>query len=206
MTSLKLRHDNTPLLSRPIAGPKVNQMDTLIFDTAAVLNFGHRGELTYLLKKISGHFALLTTPGVIAELTDPDREAFYEALISELFQVRAATAAAFDLPTLARLAQTIDPGEITVLALAKELNATAVLDDRAARRQAIDLKIQITGTLGLMAYAVKNNWTTEAECLEKINHLYNASFSIARPLPNQSLAQYLKSVQEPARPKEARRV
>jgi predicted nucleic acid-binding protein len=184
-------------------------METLIFDTAAVLNFGHRGELTYLLKKLSERFMLLTTPGVVAEITDPNRQDLYKALISASFKVQAPTATAFDLPTLARLAQIIDPGEITVLGLAKELKATAVLDDRAARRQAADLKIQITGTLGLMAYAVQSNWTTEAECLERINHLCNASFAIPRPLPGQTLAQYLGIVQETCRPKgpkEGRRV
>jgi predicted nucleic acid-binding protein len=181
-------------------------METLIFDTAAVMNFGHRGQLAYLLKKLSERFTLLTTPGVVAELTDPNRQAFYKALIAESFKVQAPTSAAFDLSTLARLARTIDPGEISVLAVAKELKATAVLDDRAARRQAVELKIQITGTLGLMAYAVKSNWTTEAECLEKIHHLCDASFAIPRPLPKQTLADYLKSVQEPYRPKEERRV
>jgi hypothetical protein len=53
-------------------------MDALIFDTPAVLNFGHRGELAHMLKRLAERHRLLTTPGVMDELTDPDRHAFYQ--------------------------------------------------------------------------------------------------------------------------------
>lgn len=173
--------------------PRANQMETLIFDTAAVLNFGHRGELTHLLKHLSGCYTLLTTPGVIAELTDPKRKIYYNHLVAESFTVKNATACPFDIPTLARLSQTMDSGEIAVLALAKAVKATAVLDDRAARRQATLLGIQITGTLGLLSFAVTSKWITESECLERVHHLCNASFTIPRPTPTQTLAHYLKT-------------
>jgi predicted nucleic acid-binding protein len=111
-------------------------MDSLVFDTSAILNFGHRGELTALLKKLSGEYELFTTHGAQSELTDPARKKFYDAFVRDHFKVRTASTPVFDFKTLARLASTIDSGEISVMALARELKGYAVLDDRAARREA----------------------------------------------------------------------
>lgn len=92
-------------------------MDSLVFDTSALLNFGHRGELAPLLKKLSGEYKLLTTPGAQAELTDPKRKKYYAEFLREHFTIQAAATTPFDLTTLARLSRTLDPGEITVMAL-----------------------------------------------------------------------------------------
>jgi hypothetical protein len=71
-----------------------------------------------------------------------------------------------DFPlTLARLSQTIDSGEITVMALAKEINATAVLDDKAARREANHFGLKIAGTLGLLQRAAERKWMTQAQLI-----------------------------------------
>jgi predicted nucleic acid-binding protein len=39
--------------------------------------------------------------------------------------------------------------------LAKELQATAVLDEKAARREADGLAVRFAGTLGLLQFALK---------------------------------------------------
>jgi len=169
-------------------------MDTLVFDTAAVLNFGHRGDLGILIEKLSKHYNLLTTHGVVAELTDPKRKDFYRAFLAARFKIQTASAVPFDLAALGRLSQTIDHGEITVMALAKELNAVAVLDDRAARREAVRLRIKMTGTLGLLEQAVKRKWLTEAACLARIMRLCDAGFTIPRPATHQTLADYLHGI------------
>jgi predicted nucleic acid-binding protein len=170
-------------------------MDTLVFDTAAVLNFGHRGDLGILIEKLSKHYNLLTTHGVVAELTDPKRKDFYRAFLAARFKIQTASAVPFDLAALGRLSQTIDHGEITVMALAKELNAVAVLDDRAARREAARLRIKMTGTLGLLQEAAKKKWMTEADCLARVTQLCDSGFSIPRSAPHQTFAEYLHSIQ-----------
>ncbi|MCX6913571.1 MAG: hypothetical protein NT167_11070 [Verrucomicrobia bacterium] len=49
----------------------------------------------------------------------------------------------------------LDPGELSVLMLAKELQTTAVLDEKATRREAVGLAVRFTGTLGLLQLALK---------------------------------------------------
>jgi len=47
--------------------------------------------------------------------------------------VQRAASVPFGLATVSRLTLAIDPGELSVMLLAKEMNATAVIDEVAAR-------------------------------------------------------------------------
>ena len=170
-------------------------MDSLVFDTSAILNFGHRGELTALLKKLSGEYELFTTHGAQAELTDPARKKFYDAFVRDHFKVRTASTPVFDFKTLARLASTIDSGEISVMALARELKGYAVLDDRAARREARLLDLRLYGTLGLLHLSLQKKWLTEAECLARVGKLCDSKFAIPRPAAGQSFTDYLRKIE-----------
>ena len=170
-------------------------MDSLVFDTSAILNFGHRGELTVLLKKLSGEYQLFTTHGAQAELTDPARTKFYDAFLREYFNVRTASTSVFDFKTLARLASTIDSGEISVMALARELKGYAVLDDRAARREAKLLDLRLYGTLWLLHLGLQKKWLTEAECLARASKLCDSKFAIPRPAAGQTFADYLRAIE-----------
>jgi len=169
-------------------------MDSLVFDTSALLNFGHRGELTALLKKLSTEYHILTTPGARAELTDPDRAEFYATFIRNHFTVQGATTVPFDIKTLAQLNRALDPGEITVMTLAKEINGMAVLDETAARAEAKKLDLRCIGTLGLLHLGLQRKWLTDAECLARVNKLCDAGFFIPRPAAGKSFAQYFASI------------
>jgi predicted nucleic acid-binding protein len=170
-------------------------MDSLVFDTSALLNFGHRGELTPLLKKLSCEYTLFTTPGAQAELTDPKRKEFYSVFLKDYFIVQAASAVPFDLPALSRLARTIDLGEISVMTLAKELKGIAVLDEKAARREAKILDLRFIGTLGLLHQGAQRKWMSDPECLAAIIRLCDAKFAIPRPSLGQTFAQYFASIE-----------
>ena len=104
---------------------------------------------------------------------------------------RPRLALKFDLETLTRFAVMFGPGEISVMALAKELQATAVLDERAARAEAVKLGLKITGTLGLLNDARQRNWLTDDACLEKTRLLQSKGFRIPKPGANQTFAEYL---------------
>lgn len=170
-------------------------MDSLIFDTSALLNFGHRGQLAPLLKKLAGECRLLTTPDARNELTDPKRKDYYAEFLGRHFTLQSADASPFNLATLSRLSVAIDPGEITVMSLAKEINGMAVLDEAAARSEAKVLDLRFTDTLGLMHQALQRKWLTEADCLARVVKLCDAGFSISRPLPGQSFAAYFASIE-----------
>jgi predicted nucleic acid-binding protein len=169
-------------------------MDSLVFDTSALLNFGHRGELAPLLKKLSGEYRLLTTPGARAELTDPKRKEYYAEFLSRHFTVQSAGTSPFDVATLARLNRTIDPGEITVMALAKEINGLAVLDEVAGRKEAKSLALRCIGTLGLLHQGLQRKWLTETECLARVVKLCDAGFFVPRPAAGQTFTQYLRAI------------
>ena len=169
-------------------------MDTLVFDTSALLNFGHRGELAPLLKKLSIDFRLLTTSGARNELTDPNRKEFYAEFLRQHFTVQNPATTPFGIATLARLTRTIDPGEITVMTLAAEIKGIAILDDKAARREAKNLGLRITGTLGLLHQGLQRKWLTDADGLACVIKLCDAGFTMTRPAPRQTFAEYTKII------------
>jgi predicted nucleic acid-binding protein len=169
-------------------------MESLVFDTSAILNFGHRGELTALLKRLVNEYKILTTPNAQNELTDPKRKDFYAEFLKDHFVIQSTTTS-FDIVTLARLARTIDLAEITVMTLASELRGRAVLDERAARREAKALGLKVTGTLGLMNEGLQKSWLSEADCLNSVAKLWAAGFAIPRPTPGQSFAYYLAAIE-----------
>jgi len=169
-------------------------MQTLVYDTAAIFNFGHRGDLAFLLEKLSKAHTFLTTPAVVAEITDPARAQYYKKLLADWFDIKSVSTVPFDRPTLAALSRILDPGEISVLMLAKELHATAVLDEKAARREAGRLAVQSVGTLGLLQLAVKRKWMKDPECLSHVRQLCDRGFRIPRPAPHHTFAEYILTV------------
>ena len=170
-------------------------METLVYDTAAIFNFGHRGDLTVLLEKLAKDHTLLTTPEVVEEITDPARAAFYRKLLGDWFEIRPVSTVPFDTATLAVLSRTLDPGEISVLILAKSMRATAVLDEKAARREAGRLDVPFTGTLGLLQLAANRNWMKDPECLARVRQLCDAGFRIPRPVSHHTFAEYLRTIE-----------
>ena len=170
-------------------------MDPYVFDTSAVLNFGQRGHLQPLLTRFGRIYQLLITPDVVGELTDPPHKPFNDAFVPAHFTVQSPKTTAFDLETLTRFAVMFGPGEISVMALAKELHATAVLDERAARAEAVKLGLKITGTLGLLNDARQRSWLTDDACLEKTRLLQSNGFRIPKPGANQTFAEYLTAIE-----------
>ena len=148
-----------------------------------------------MLKKLSGEYKILTTPGARAELTEPKRAEFYAAFLRNHFTVQGAATVPFDIKTLARLNRVLDPGEITVMTLAKEINGMAVLDESAARSEAKKLDLRCIGTLGLLHLGLQRKGLTDAECLARVNKLCDAGFFIPRPSPGKSFAQYFASIE-----------
>jgi predicted nucleic acid-binding protein len=170
-------------------------MDSLVFDTSALLNFGHRGDLAALLRRLSGEYKLFTTTGARNELTDPKRKDYYAEFLRDHFTVQNPTTAPFNVATLARLARAIDPGEITVMTLAAEIKGIAILDEKAARREAKAISLRFTGTLGLLHQGLQRKWLTEAECLARVVSLCDAGFAIPRPLARQTLVAYISTLE-----------
>jgi len=170
-------------------------MDPLIFDTSGLLNFGQRGQLQSLLIRFKRVNRLLSTPAVVGELTDPTHKKFNDSFVATHFTIQTAKIVPFDLDTLARLSVVLHPGEVSVIILAKELKGTAVLDEKAARRESDALGVKFTGTLGLLYDALQRGWLTDGECLIIVARLIAGRFRIPKPGANQSFAEYVSGMQ-----------
>lgn len=169
-------------------------MQKLIFDTSAIFNFGKRGELEFLLDRLIAGHHLLITPQVDLEILDPDNRGFYEKLLGKYFSVQQPKDTKIGLEQLQSLAALLGKGEVSVILLASELDATAVLDERLARIEAEKLKIRVTGTLGILANSIKQEWCTDETCIEIVKRLHSNKFRIRRPSTNETFAEYFQSL------------
>jgi predicted nucleic acid-binding protein len=76
-------------------------------------------------------------------------------------------------------------GEAESIVLAKEeKNALLVLDDMEARNYAIDMGITVTGTLGIIDSARKNNIINIDEAIDILNIIKNNNFRISDKILN----------------------
>ena len=168
-------------------------MEKLVFDTSAILNCGKRGECEFLLERLAGGHALLTTPEVERELCDPKNAAYYKGLLRKLFKVQGAKEVKIDLVVLRRLTGLLGSGELSVILLALDLRAMVVLDEKVARAQAMALKLKVTGTLGLLAEGIKRKWCTDDQCMGIARRLHANGFRIRRAGANETFKEYFAS-------------
>jgi predicted nucleic acid-binding protein len=169
--------------------------DNLIFDTSALFNFGHRGELGFLLDRMAGHYRLYTTDKVVTEIRDPKRKEYYEKFVKKHFTVEKPGDSGISAEQFLRLSSMLHTGEISVILLAACLKGRPVLDDQAARAEAAKLGLNVTGTLGLLNDAILRKWLTDSECLARVAKLCDAHFNIPRPAPHQTFADYVRTLE-----------
>lgn len=168
-------------------------MERLVFDTSAILNFGKRGECEFVLERLGQTHAILTTPDVVRELSDPATAAFYRDLLARRFNQHKPRGAKIALAEVRRLTGFLGGGELSVMLLASELDATAVLDERIARLEAEQLKLKVTGTLGLLNRGYQQKWMSDEACIEIVHRLHRNGFRIRRPGANESFFEYFSN-------------
>lgn len=130
-------------------------LNTVIADSSCFIILAKIGELN-LLEKVFG--GVITTPEVLAEFGEPLPGWVKIMSSSDNFRKQI-------------LEIQIDKGEASAIALALEItNCTLILDDYKARRIAVRLGIEITGTLGVIIKAKLNGVIPLARpYLEKIS-------------------------------------
>ena len=119
-------------------------VDVWVVDASPLIILGQAGKLE-LLERLSER---LVVPAAVAEevLAGPE-DAAHRALRTGWGEQRLA-----DVPE-AVAEWSLGQGESAVIALALELGATAVLDDRSARRCARAFGVSVIGTLGVILRA-----------------------------------------------------
>jgi predicted nucleic acid-binding protein len=169
-------------------------MEKLVFDTSAILNFGRRGELEFLLERLGEGHSLLTTREVEREIVDPENLSYYRGLLKRRFRIQELKTAKIELARFRQLAGFLGSGELSVLILASELRATVVLDDKTARKEAVALKLKVTGALGILAAGIKRKWCNDDQCIEAVRRLQGNGFRVRRPGANETFAEYFAGV------------
>ena len=168
----------------------------LIFDTSALFNFGRRGELEFLLERLSSQVALSTTPAVHEEACQQVlNRAYYAGLLERSFSVIQVNIPADLEESIARLASQLGTGELEVIIMTKSSGGTAVIDDRQARAVAKQLEIRVVGTLGLLAVAIEQNWLGDIQALQFVEKMRSRGFRIPAVPRGQSFYDYLELVQ-----------
>lgn len=169
----------------------------LIFDASAIFNFGHRGELVNLLEKFKGHCELLSTDEVYRQcLIKLEYINYYQNFIKNYFNIRSGKPLENMIETIKSITKKLGNADVSVLILALDTNGTAVIDEKASRKEAKNLSLKIIGTLGLIHYGVERGWISEAESLEKLNKLRNRGFRIPDTFGMNSLSEYLKRLED----------
>ena len=169
----------------------------LIFDASALFNFGHRDGLEKLLGKLHEAFKLLVTPEVQEQtLKKITYRAYYEKLIEQHFTVKAGTPATKLSDSIAEMTKRLGNADASVIVLALAMQGTVVIDDKLARREARSLKARITGSLGVLRYALGKNWISDGELRPAIDALRINGFRIPPFKGNQSFDEYLQSLGE----------
>lgn len=90
-----------------------------------------------------------------------------------------------DLKYQKLLETNVDPGEASAIALAIEIGGLLILDDRRARKLALGLKLDITGTLGILIEAAKSDYISSFEHV--LNRIKQTNFYITEELERKLL-------------------
>jgi predicted nucleic acid-binding protein len=161
----------------------------LVCDASVVLNLGHRGELSDLVKELMAERDLTVTPEVVREVSRDD-PAYYQEFLKGHFKLHEKPLAVMGrIPQEAR--DSLDPGELSVLAVCLEEDWTACIDETLARKVAVGLGISLTGTLGLLGHALVRNWMTNDDCLAVVRKLKQNGFYCPKVHANDDFPAYL---------------
>ncbi len=127
-------------------------MRALLLETTVLSNFA-LVQQTPLLARILTPFSPMTTPQVIAELTEASRQGYFPPL--SLHWATAASLTETELHRFRGLCERLGQGEASCLAVAISRKLPLATDDRKARRVAMQLGVTVTGTIGLLLFGVK---------------------------------------------------
>lgn len=144
--------------------------EVVIADTSCLIVLTKIGELD-VLRRLYGN--VLTTPVVAAEFGRP---------LPEWLRLESAR----DRRQEQKLAEQLDAGESSAIALGLEKpGSTVILDDYKARQVADQLGVQLTGTLGMLTKATKAGVVPALRPL--LERIRKTDFRFSRELEQQAL-------------------
>ncbi|MDG7008058.1 MAG: hypothetical protein JRN06_07415 [Nitrososphaerota archaeon] len=151
-----------------------------VFDATPLIHLSKAG-LARLIEALDGE--KFTVPTVVNEVAGkPEgkgREYPDAVIISSLIEkgtIRVRTPAPSGAKSVARIHRDIHAGEAEAIALAKEVRAVAVVDDRAARAAARIQGVRVEGTYGVVLRAVKKGALSVEEGEDALGRLVSSGW------------------------------
>lgn len=142
-----------------------------VSDSTALIVLGKAGLMELLVKSYE---QIVTPPAVRAEVGDT-----LDGYKTILIQKPA------DAKKIARLALLLDRGESEAIALALELNAPLLIDERKGRKIALAEGLEIVGVLGLIIRAFRGSQIGRSDALEYLDRLQKAGLYLSPALCEQ---------------------
>lgn len=144
--------------------------NAIISDSSCLVLLQNIGALD-LLHRVYG--SILTTPTVAAEV---------RFSLPDWIEIRQPVSA----DEVARLAKLVDPGEASAIALAIETDgSTIILDDLKARKLAVKLGLDLTGTVGVILKAKNDGIISEIRPF--ILSIRKTNFRLSKQLEQEAL-------------------
>lgn len=151
----------------------------LIFDSSAIFNFGHRGNLEKILTLLKVSFELIVTNEVIEEIIKNERyRNYYNDLVKNYFIVKKINHTKGAAKIISQYSTNLGKGELSVIIAASSLDGMAVIDEKLARKIAVNLNIDVIGTLGILYVFFKEKKLNEMELRTLISTLRRNGFRI----------------------------
>lgn len=166
-------------MSEPPAGE-------LVIDSGPLSSLAEAGWLG-VLRTVASPRAVVITGEVEFELRQGSHSRPYlQQVLSAEWPKRHTLDSGAEIASFAHFAEFLvvggrNVGECSVLAYAQVHKATAVVDDRAARRLAQDAGISCQGTLGLLCEAVRAGLLTTAMVGSLADHLLETKYRLPFP-------------------------
>ena len=174
-----------------------------VFDATPLIHLAKAG-LAPLIVDLAGD--KLSTPAVIDEVVGRTEEGEFEypdaGIISSLVEegvIQVRKPGPKDVRRLIRRCRDIHGGEAEVLALANELGAIAVIDDRAARAAARIRGVRLEGTKGVVLRAEKKGSIRTTEAEDALGKLVSSGWRCDAELFS-ALLKALRAIRPPSRP------
>lgn len=164
----------------------------LVFDSSSIFNFGHRGNLESILIDLRKKFDLIITNEVFEEITkNENKRDFYKEFIRKYFLVKKIKLKSEFNSLIYSFSEKLGKGEQSVILFTLYNQGTAIIDDKLARKFALQYNVRVIGTLGILKHYFKKNKIDEACFRNIIINLRNNGFRIPELNNQTSIEEYL---------------
>jgi len=166
----------------------------LVFDTSALFNFGHRGEMELILKNLIQLYELMIPPSVEKQTQIKETyKTYYQKLIADYFIIKPVEFSTLSSKTIEMLVSRLGEVDTDVITLGINTKGTIVIDDRKARKEMKAIGVHHTGTIGLIYYSVQHKWLTREDAEIIVKKLNERGARLPLLKKGQSFENYFKS-------------